>query len=339
MPEQAVKPGRKERMPGPKAFVYGRLFDNPDVAKLTYAERWLWVYIITHADHDGRGRAEPEFLKAEAFAYDARTGVKRVCAFLENLSRTVGLLIYQDSCRLEGNPGAADCANDTSTGRHRAPCVHHQYFQVTSWRKFQVIDRAYYRPSEYPAPPAELYSDPWYVSDLSKTEQRRSNGGDKSPPLVPIRLDPLRSDLEREKAQGKRDAREETEPRPSPPVGNPLPVDNSPLETVPCPLKDGSTPLLIRWGKDLGIENPGNQDLPLLATGLEKYCLTLRTANLCRSDENPCGCAALLEKAVAHVKAMTNTQPKERIAALAAYLPTVAKRRETLEFLAAGGAK
>ncbi|MEX0973996.1 MAG: hypothetical protein WD024_01405 [Bacillota bacterium] len=138
---------------------------------------------------------------------------------------------------------------------------------------------------------------------------------------------------EREKTQGKRGPGEETESHPfqqitPPPLGTPL-----------CPLKDGPEPLLTRWGRELGMENPSNGELTPLATGFEKYCQGIRKVSLCR-PEGPCGCQTVLEEAVAHVKgAMTNTQPKERIAALAAYLPTLAKGQKTLKFLAAGGAK
>jgi hypothetical protein len=169
-------------MPGPKAFVYGRLFHNPDVARLTYEERWLWIYFLAHADHDGRGRAEPEFLKAEAFGYDPRVGVTKIREYLKHLSHTVGLLIYGGT---SDSDAEGDCISDASTRPIFEGGVRHAYFQVTTWHKWQVIDRAYYRPSEYPAPPGELYSDPWYPSPITKTDESQSNGGDKSLPSFP----------------------------------------------------------------------------------------------------------------------------------------------------------
>jgi hypothetical protein len=138
-----------------------------------------------------------------------------------------------------------------------------------------------------------------------------------------------------EESTGEKNRKETEGTNPHPLVTGP--VDNSSL--VPCPLKNGTAPLLIKWAKEMGIENPGDEELPLLATGLEKYCLALRAANLCRSDEPHCSCATHLGRAVTHVaETMTNTQPKERVATLAAYLPTLAKRWKALEALAAGPA-
>jgi hypothetical protein len=107
-----------------------RFFGSPDVGRLTHRQRLLFVGLIALADDDGRGRADPYYLKGQLFPYDRR-------------------------------PSAAEIKNDLSViAAHTKTVVWmhgdgNLYYALLSWRRFQSISRNVYKPSAFPAPPPD----------------------------------------------------------------------------------------------------------------------------------------------------------------------------------------
>jgi hypothetical protein len=297
---QGEHPDHKEYVRGQKRMLHARMLESKDVAALTDREFRIFVSMILLADDDGRGRADADLLKARI--YWKHPGVTKKA--IEEAKRGIGLQIKV---------------------RYYADMQGNLFYQFDKWEHWQRIRKDIYQASELPPPP-----DP-----SESSLQHRNNIVTSS--LQNLTVDQISRDQiskgENREAQEKKDAGRKTERHPQGITPPP------PLETAPCPLKDGSTPLLIRWEKDLGMETPSNDELTPLAIGFEKYCQGTRKVSLCR-PEGPCGCQTVLEEAIAHVKeAMMNAPPAERIAALAAYLPSLAKRRATQEALAAGGTR
>lgn len=93
---------------------------------LSLAERQLWFGLISHADDDGRGTAEPRGLRAKVFPADGMTD-EDVAAMCDVLAKRMRVRFY------------------TTDGT--------RYYQLDRWRNHQFIkDR---KPSTLPPPPEE----------------------------------------------------------------------------------------------------------------------------------------------------------------------------------------
>lgn len=98
---------------------------SPQVMNLSAHARLLFLGLITQADDEGRGSADPRRLKAAIFGGDdcTSTDVRR---WLDEVSAQRLVVLYQSE-----NDGLL--------------------FQLPSWRAHQSIDRP--KPSHYPSPP------------------------------------------------------------------------------------------------------------------------------------------------------------------------------------------
>lgn len=99
---------------------------SPQVMNLSAHARLLFIGLITQADDEGRGSADPRRLKAAIFGGDdcSSTDVRR---WLDEVSAQRLVVLYQTE-----NDGLL--------------------FQLPSWKAHQSIDRP--KPSHYPPPPA-----------------------------------------------------------------------------------------------------------------------------------------------------------------------------------------
>lgn len=100
---------------------------SPQVMNLAHGARLLFIGLITQADDEGRGTADPRRLKAAIFGGDDDVTTLMISGWLDAIG-TERLATFYD-----GNG-------------------HGALYELTSWRNHQSIDRP--RKSNYPAPPA-----------------------------------------------------------------------------------------------------------------------------------------------------------------------------------------
>ena len=128
------------------------IWRDPDFAKLSVAERLLFVGIFSNADDEGRIIATPESLKADIFPYDHKFTAARVKKMRDNVIKVLKNV-------------------------HLYEINHVEYIQLLVWNRYQKPSHA--RPSKYPPPPViDKATEPTTFNELSKELLlKRSNEG------------------------------------------------------------------------------------------------------------------------------------------------------------------
>lgn len=108
--------------------IWKELSTNTDIAELSLEERYFYVLLIIHADDDGRMKANPKFLKATLFPFDFTLRLDSLETWLLKLEN-LGILLRYLVDRVE-------------------------YLQHPNWKKWQIIRKDRYKPSDCPPPDA-----------------------------------------------------------------------------------------------------------------------------------------------------------------------------------------
>ena len=111
-----------------KRMIDPNFWQNEDVGRLSFFERMVFIGLFANADDEGRGRANPSFLRALLFPYDD-IGIAELEAALANVARHTSVRFY--------------CVGGK------------RYYCVKSWKRWQKIDR----PAESVLPPYEDGAD------------------------------------------------------------------------------------------------------------------------------------------------------------------------------------
>lgn len=120
------------------------LWDDPDVGSLKMPARLLFIGLISLADDEGRGVADPRQLKKQIFGFDDCTSID-VDIWLKELSTQVkNVLLYEKDGK--------------------------QYYFLANWERYQKISHP--SPSRIPAPNGSAPTRP-PASDLSSYEARK----------------------------------------------------------------------------------------------------------------------------------------------------------------------
>ncbi len=122
------------------------IWQSEDVAELSMFARLLLIGLISNADDEGRGKANPIFLKSTIFPYD-EISIEEVKSALGELSRNISVVIYKNNNK--------------------------DYYEFQNWNKWQSINRP--QPSQIPPPSIEEM--PENGDNLPFTEQSLINHG------------------------------------------------------------------------------------------------------------------------------------------------------------------
>src|ERR1039458_1776072 len=133
------------------------IFCSPQIMNVSRDARLLLVGLITQADDEGRGSADPRKLRATVFPGDEDMTPLRIGELLAELGRETLVQLYSAT-------------------------EHCNVYALPTWRRHQRIDRP--SASSYPPPPATDHEDPTknrrsIVEDSTKT-RRGSEGSDGS---------------------------------------------------------------------------------------------------------------------------------------------------------------
>lgn len=97
---------------------------SPDVAKLTHFQRLILIGLFSNADDEGKGFADPHYVKSCLFPYESAKGLP-IKASLRCIEEIISIIFY------EVNGG--------------------QYYKFLHWDKWQRVDKPQY--SKIPNPP------------------------------------------------------------------------------------------------------------------------------------------------------------------------------------------
>jgi len=116
-----------------RRMIWRESLSDPDLGRCSDSERLLWNALIILADDDGRGLADPEYLRGEIWRYHARRR-QWIENVLRDLAQRMPNLQLHD---VDGRP----------------------YYAFKNWTEFQKIRKDIYKASKLPPPPAQLCND------------------------------------------------------------------------------------------------------------------------------------------------------------------------------------
>lgn len=105
-----------------KRMIDPALWLSEDFSKLSIMARLVWIGLISQADDEGRGRANPVYIKSTLFAYDEDMGLSKITKALNEIMNVMSISVYE----VDGK----------------------RYYQLDNWDKFQTINRP--TPSQIP---------------------------------------------------------------------------------------------------------------------------------------------------------------------------------------------
>lgn len=105
-----------------KRMIDPALWLSEDFSKLSIMARLIWIGLISQADDEGRGRANPVYIKSTLFAYDEDMGLSKITKALNEIMSVMSISVYE----VDGK----------------------RYYQLENWDKFQTINRP--TPSQIP---------------------------------------------------------------------------------------------------------------------------------------------------------------------------------------------
>ena len=112
-------------------------WNSEDVSELTFFGRLLFIGLVSNADDEGKGRANPNYVKSLIFPYDD-VRVAEVEKALSEISQKTSVILY------------------TVDGK--------KFYKFTNWKKWQSIDRP--QPSTLPEPTQEN-------TDIQKVQEKQ----------------------------------------------------------------------------------------------------------------------------------------------------------------------
>lgn len=132
-----------------KRIISPEIWASRSFAELSDFAKIVFIGLISNADDEGRGEADPALLKSTLFPRDEKKRVADVKSALSEIARSTSTLFYS----VEG----------------------HEYYALTKWKLWQKLDRP--KPSKLPAPPKEKQTS---VGERgSYTQNRQFDDGSK----------------------------------------------------------------------------------------------------------------------------------------------------------------
>lgn len=126
-----------------KRMLDPNMWQSEDMSKLSVFARYLFIGMISNADDEGRGRANPNYLKSTIFPYDnMRTA--DINKALSEISRYTSVVLYERA--------------------------HSMYYAFLNWNKWQKVDRP--TKSILPPPPSSAELE----NPLEEAAESHENG-------------------------------------------------------------------------------------------------------------------------------------------------------------------
>lgn len=110
-----------------KRMIDPNIWQSEDFNSLSLMGRLLFIGMFSNADDEGRGIANPVFLRSIVFPYDENIKGADIDEILAEISEKMSVDIYS--------------------------CDGKRYYQLTNWDKWQKVDKP--KPSLFPAPDAD----------------------------------------------------------------------------------------------------------------------------------------------------------------------------------------
>ena len=107
-----------------KRMIDPNIWDSEDFSSLSFIARLLFIGMISNADDEGRGVANPTYLKSHIFPYEEELRTTDIENALSQIARSMSIVLY------------------THDGK--------RYYEFSHWREWQKIDRP--TPSKLPDP-------------------------------------------------------------------------------------------------------------------------------------------------------------------------------------------
>lgn len=128
-------------------------WSSEDIAKLNYRQRLLVVGLFSNADDEGKGKANPAYIRSAVFTYDDIT-LNEIAEDLKVISEFITIVFYE----VEGS----------------------SYYKFTSWKKWQRVDK----------PQKSLIPDPFDDDSKNHSENGSENDSDSESELFQEPLSP-----------------------------------------------------------------------------------------------------------------------------------------------------
>lgn len=77
-----------------RRMIHASIWESVQFTQLTDKARLLYIGLITHADDDGRFKADPKLIKAKVFPFD-KIGSKRIAKLLESIQNVKLIELYE----------------------------------------------------------------------------------------------------------------------------------------------------------------------------------------------------------------------------------------------------
>ena len=135
-------------------------WQSEDISRLSVFERLFFIGMFSNADDEGKGRANPNYLRSIIMPYDdiSQETVKKA---IENISRITSIIIYE----VDGN----------------------QYYKFENWSKWQRVDKP--QKSLIPDPKAPSEND-----SKNGSKNNSKNGSKNGSRLIPDSFSPKRKE-------------------------------------------------------------------------------------------------------------------------------------------------
>ena len=157
-----------------KRMIDPNIWQSEDVAKLTVMGRYLFIGMISNADDEGKGRANPNYLKSMIFPYDDMR-VAEVEKALSEISHNTSVQFYQ----VGGN----------------------QYYRFLNWAKWQKVEK----------PSPSMIPDPENADEINESEAFPERSP-KAPRTFPDESRLIEENRREENRIKEKDKREKPEP-------------------------------------------------------------------------------------------------------------------------------
>lgn len=108
-----------------KRMISPEIWESQDFSQLSDLSKIVFISLFSHADDEGRGRADTGFVKSMTFPYDENRRVADIKSALSEIARCMSVQFYS----VNGS----------------------EYYFMTSWKKWQKVEKP--SKSKLPAPP------------------------------------------------------------------------------------------------------------------------------------------------------------------------------------------
>lgn len=122
-----------------KRMIDPNIWQSEDFSKLSTLAKLVFIGMFSNADDEGRGRANPVYLKSILFPYDDGMRVIDIEKSLSEISAYLSVTLYDH----DGN----------------------KYYQLENWGKWQRVEKA--QPSQFPAPKDNSATNRRLIDDQS----------------------------------------------------------------------------------------------------------------------------------------------------------------------------